>query len=65
MVTGIGGDLGQAIIKSIRLMDERAIVILGCDIMSDTIGEAYVDSFYVVPHADDPDDGAQWSYVPL
>jgi carbamoyl-phosphate synthase large subunit len=53
LVTGLSGDLGQAILKSIRLMD-RPVEIIGCDAAIDGIGAAFTDKFFKVPRADDP-----------
>ena len=53
LVTGVGGDLGQAIVKALRL-SKKPIVCLGCDMDDSGIGVAFVDTFAVVPRADDP-----------
>ena len=53
LVTGVGGDLGQALVKALRL-STRPIVCHGCDIDSTGVGSAFVESFHVVPRADDP-----------
>jgi carbamoyl-phosphate synthase large subunit len=47
LVTGVGGDLGQAIIKSVCLMD-MPVEIFGCDMDSESIGRAFVDDFFVI-----------------
>jgi len=52
LVSAIGGDVGQAIVKSLRL-SKRKIVCHGCDIEDNGIGKLYVDSFQVVPSAID------------
>jgi len=53
LVTAVGGDLGQALIKALRL-SKRSIGCYGCDMDGEGIGGAFVDSFVVVPRADDP-----------
>ena len=52
LVTGVGGDLGQAIVKALKL-GVGDIVCHGCDIDSPSPGSAFVDSFHAVPRADD------------
>jgi len=52
LVTGVGGDLGQAIVKALRLSD-RDIICYGCDIATPSVGSAFVESFHRVPRADD------------
>lgn len=52
LVTGVGGDLGQAIIKSVRLMD-MPVELSGCDIDSKSIGRAFVDEFFTIASASD------------
>lgn len=52
LVTGVGGDLGQAIIKSVRLMD-MPVKLFGCDIDSKSIGRAFVDEFFTIKSASD------------
>jgi len=51
LVTGIGGDLGQAIAKCLRLLD-RPVRIVGSDTTRDTIGTAFADHYLVLPTAD-------------
>ncbi len=53
LVTGIGGDFGQAIVKCLCLM-ERPLHLLGCDIAPE-VGTAFVDGVFTVPRANDPD----------
>jgi len=54
LISGIGGGShGEQILKALRLSDIRYHII-GCDIDSNTKGKAEVDSFYLVPRADDP-----------
>jgi carbamoyl-phosphate synthase large subunit len=52
LVTGVGGDLGQAIIKALRLGRNR-ITYIGCDMNAECAGRSFVDEFYSVPRADD------------
>ncbi len=54
LVTGTGGDLAQAIIKCLNLMN-CPLRILGCDIEPDGIGPAFTQDFFQVPPADRPD----------
>lgn len=53
LVTGLGGDLGQAVVKALRLSVNR-IVCYGCDMDGAGVGSAFTDSFHVVPRAGDP-----------
>ena len=55
LVTGIGGDLGQAIIKSLRLITDHKIDVFGCDATSDTVGNAFVATCFSIPAAGDAD----------
>jgi carbamoyl-phosphate synthase large subunit len=50
LVTGVGGDLGQAIVKALRL-SARDLWICGCDMDSTGTGPAFVDEFQQVPAA--------------
>lgn len=50
LVTAVGGDLGQGIVKALRLSEEP-IEILGCDSDGAGVGPAFVDSFHTVPLA--------------
>jgi len=50
LVTGVGGDLGQALVKALRLMPESPRIV-GCDVEAGTIGAAFVDEYEVVPPA--------------
>lgn len=52
LTTGINGDLGQAMVKALRLM-ERPVRIFGCDAAEEGIGAAFVDGFFKVPFAED------------
>jgi carbamoyl-phosphate synthase large subunit len=52
LVSAIGGDVGQAIVKSLRL-SKRKIACHGCDIEDNGIGKLFVDSFHVVPSPSD------------
>ena len=51
LVTGVSGDLGQAIIKSLRLID-RSVYVLGCDMVPESIGHVFVDKLFEVPPAE-------------
>lgn len=53
LITGVEGDLGQALVKALRLSTKR-IQCHGCDMDGAGIGSAFVESFHVVPRADDP-----------
>jgi carbamoyl-phosphate synthase large subunit len=53
LVTAVGGDLGQALVKTLRLSSPQ-IALYGCDMDGTGVGSAFVDSFHVVPRADDP-----------
>lgn len=48
LVTAIGGDLGQAIIKCLRLM-HPPVFIVGCDATSPNAGESFPDENLIVP----------------
>jgi len=50
LVTGAGGDLGQAIIKSLRLINID-IKIWGSDADKNSIGHLFSDEFVFTPHA--------------
>jgi len=54
LVTGVGGDLGQALVKCLRLID-RPVQVFGCDAATDSVGAAFVDEFFVSPFADEKD----------
>jgi carbamoyl-phosphate synthase large subunit len=54
LVTGVGGDLGQALVKCLRLID-RPIQVFGCDAASESVGAAFVDEFFVSPFASEKD----------
>lgn len=51
LVTGVEGDLGQALVKALRLCQDP-LEIYGCDVEGAGIGGAFVDRFYQVPYAD-------------
>src|SRR5882672_536342 len=53
LVTAVGGDLGQALVKSLRLSEDD-FEIFGCDADPASIGGAFVSSFESVPAAYDP-----------
>lgn len=52
LVTAVGGDLGQALVKALRL-GPKNVALYGCDMDGAGVGSAFVDSFHVVPRADD------------
>jgi carbamoyl-phosphate synthase large subunit len=53
LVTGVGGTLGQGIVKALCLAD-MPLEISGCDAMQDSVGAAFVKIFHQVPLAIDP-----------
>jgi len=54
LVTGIGGGShGEQIVKSLRLIKDLDITIVGTDITPLSTGKSFVDKFYVVPPASD------------
>lgn len=50
LITAVGGDLGQSMVKALRLGEERYYVF-GCDLQSKGISENFVDKYIVVPKA--------------
>jgi carbamoyl-phosphate synthase large subunit len=50
LVSAVGGDVGQAIIKSLKIAG-RDITLHGCDIENNEIGSLFVDTFHIVPPA--------------
>ena len=52
LVTAVGGTLGQAVVKALRLARPQ-VEILGCDADAVGVGAAFVDSFHAVPLASD------------
>ena len=50
LVTAVGGDLGQSIVKSLRLSSSH-VICHGCDADASSIGSLFVDSFAGVPSA--------------
>jgi carbamoyl-phosphate synthase large subunit len=50
LITAVGGDLGQSMIKALRIGEER-YQIFGSDIQSGGLGINFVDHFIVVPKA--------------
>ena len=54
LVTSVGGDVGQALIKSLRLIT-TPVKVFGCDADSSSIGGAFVDELFTVPLASDAD----------
>ncbi|MBN1574481.1 MAG: ATP-grasp domain-containing protein [Deltaproteobacteria bacterium] len=53
LITGVGGDFGQALVKALRL-SKKPIKIYGCDCDVKGVGSVFVDSFHVVPTAHNP-----------
>lgn len=54
LVTGIGGGShGEQILKSLKLIKDFKIQIIGTDVTSITTGIKLVDKFYLVPYATD------------
>lgn len=52
LVTGIGGNVGQGVLRNIRAYLPN-VKIVGTDIASYTVGERYCDKFYTLPYATD------------
>lgn len=52
LITALGGDLGQALVKSLRV-GEADFEISGCDADGSGVGQAFVSRFHVVPAAAD------------
>jgi carbamoyl-phosphate synthase large subunit len=52
LITGIGGDIGQAVAQIIRKKFPDTYIV-GCDIYSKHAGSLFVDKFLVAPRADD------------
>ena len=52
LVTALGGDLGQALVKALRV-GETDFEISGCDLDDSGVGQAFVSRFYKVPSASD------------
>lgn len=50
LVTAVGGDLGQAIVKALRLA-HPAVEIFGCDAGRLEHGSVFVDKYFPVPYA--------------
>ncbi len=56
LVTGIGGGgHGEQILKSLRLVKDLDLFIVGTDLTEYTVGKRYVDEFYTVPKANGPE----------
>jgi carbamoyl-phosphate synthase large subunit len=53
MVTGIGGHVGQGVLRNLRSL-ERPLRLLGTDIGASTAGHYFCDVFRQVPYAYDP-----------
>lgn len=54
LVTALGGELGQAIAKALRI-GGQPYHIVGSDVMSTGIGALFAREFHKVPYASDPD----------
>jgi carbamoyl-phosphate synthase large subunit len=52
LVTAVGGDLGQAVVKAL-MISRTAVEIHGCDSNKHCIGQAFVQYFHLVPHSSD------------
>ncbi len=52
LVTALGGDLGQALVKALRI-GETDFEISGCDVDDSGVGQAFVSRFHAVPAASD------------
>jgi carbamoyl-phosphate synthase large subunit len=52
LVSAVGGDVGQAIVKSL-ILSKQKIVCYGCDIDENAVGKFFVESFHIVPPASD------------
>jgi carbamoyl-phosphate synthase large subunit len=52
LVTAVGADLGQALVKALRVGQED-FEISGCDADASGVGQAFVSRFHVVPPASD------------
>ncbi len=50
LITAVGGDLGQALVKALRLSEQR-IHIVGCDSDPAGVGSAFTDAYRTVPSA--------------
>jgi carbamoyl-phosphate synthase large subunit len=48
LVTGIGAIIGYGILRSLRRMD-HGVRLIGADIFSDAVGQAWVDHFVLAP----------------
>lgn len=53
LVTAVGGDVGQAVVKALRL-SSTPMTIHGCDMDGSGVGAAFVDAFYTLPAASEP-----------
>jgi len=51
LVTGIGGNVGQGILRNIRALTQYNIKLVGCNIDSFSAGNHLCDVFYKVPYA--------------
>jgi carbamoyl-phosphate synthase large subunit len=56
LVTGIGGGShGEQVLKSLRLVTDFDLEIVGTDLTDFSAGRLLVDHFYIVPNANDPE----------
>ena len=53
LITGIGGPGAPGTIKSLKLIKERKIKIVGIDMDKNAVGFSMVDKSYIVPPAQD------------
>lgn len=53
LITGVGGDLGQALVKALKI-SKKSISCYGCDSNPNGTGSAFCKSFHIVPTASDP-----------
>ncbi len=53
LLTGAGAPGASGIIKSLRVVDEREIRIVGVDVNADAYGFAFTDAAYTVPYGDE------------
>lgn len=53
LITGVGAPGAPGIIKSLRLVGERSLTIVGVDKSPEAVGRGMVDHFYQVPSAED------------
>src|SRR2546426_5373792 len=54
LVTGIGGNVGQGVLKSLRASRHKAFHIIGIDMEALSAGFSLADSYYRTPRTGDP-----------